>query len=372
MGTTAFVFALMVSVEPSGLEAILSGAMQSAHMQLARDARLDAAARCMLEGSVLSGKLEGTTIRYCAQREAVADNLLLPALVMHRSGKGLADMLTPFLRGEASKRDLTHHGAALMIHDGWAQLLFLGTQRRGELYIEPEVTAPGDTLMFHGALSVSHDHPRALLSSPRGRVHDIPLSVLSTDRRSFAGALRLPNEPGKYQLEIMGESANGPLVICNRALFVGQDAPAEPKPLVKVDEDPVVRMLSLINESRKAHGVPPVTLDDDLSAVAELHASALRQASYTKSYFAHDSPDGSASLPMRLWNAQIRYSEAAENLAESATVEDAHETLMASPGHRGSILNARYSTVGIGYVKQRLSTGDESVIVVVDFVRESL
>jgi uncharacterized protein YkwD len=75
---------------------------------------------------------------------------------------------------------------------------------------------------------------------------------------------------------------------------------------------------------------------------------------------------------MRLWNAQIRYSEAAENLAESATVEDAHETLMASPGHRGSILNARYSTVGIGYVKQRLSTGDESVIVVVDFVRESL
>ncbi len=370
MGTTAFVFALILSTEPSGLDAIVAGAMQSAQVRFERDERLDAAARCMLEGSVQSGKLEGSTIRYCAQRESVADNLLLPALVMHRGGKGLVDMLAPFLRGEASKRDITHHGAALMIHDGWAQLLFLGTQRRGELFIEPEVTEPGETLMFHGALGVSHEHPRALLSSPQGRVHAIPLNVLSTDQRSFAGALRLPNEPGKYQLEIMGDSANGPLVICNRALFVGQAAPVEPQPLVKVNEDPVVRMLTLINESRKAHGAPPVMLDDDLSAVAELHASSIRQASYEKSYFAHDSPDGSATLPMRLWQAQIRYTEAAENLAESATVEDAHETLMASPGHRGSILNARYSTVGIGYVKQKLSTGDESVIMVVDFVRE--
>ena len=70
---------------------------------------------------------------------------------------------------------------------------------------------------------------------------------------------------------------------------------------------------------------------------------------------------------MRLKDAHIRFSEAGENIAESATVEDAHESLMASPGHRASILSDKYRKVGVGVADCLLTTGDRCVYVVVDF-----
>ncbi|MCC6807359.1 MAG: CAP domain-containing protein [Deltaproteobacteria bacterium] len=365
-----------------GARRIVETAIAGNAAMLSGDDALDAAARCLLAASIDHGRLASAAIRHCAQKEGVADNVLLPALVMHRGARGLIDGAGQFLRGEVKKRGVTHYGSAIGIADGWAHLVILTTIRRGTLRVESDQDdpiqatlplVPGANVMFSGTLALDYDHPHALLSTPNGDVVHVPLSMLTPDGRTFAGAVRLPQQIGKCQLEIVAHSPTGPVVIANRALFVGRAPPEYPVPPMKSSDaldDPAQRMLSLINLTRAAHGLLPVALDPDLSAVAELHASAMQRASMFTTYFGHDAPDRTTTLSMRLWAAKIRYSEAAENLAESATVEDAHDTLLSSPGHRDSILNPRFMQVGIGFVKQRLSTGDESIVVVVDFVRE--
>ena len=70
---------------------------------------------------------------------------------------------------------------------------------------------------------------------------------------------------------------------------------------------------------------------------------------------------------MRVQDAGLPFDKLAENLAEAATPEDAHETLMASPGHRRNVLNPELRRVGIGMIPAQLCTGDNLWIVVVDF-----
>ena len=75
-----------------------------------------------------------------------------------------------------------------------------------------------------------------------------------------------------------------------------------------------------------------------------------------------------ATLGDRLRSAKISYIRAAENLSAAPTADDAHESLMGSPGHRKNILDPLLAEVGIGVVANPLSGGDPSYLFVVDFV----
>lgn len=106
------------------------------------------------------------------------------------------------------------------------------------------------------------------------------------------------------------------------------------------------RMLELINRDRRAEGLTPLLMDDELRQVARAHSREMFQLSY----FAHQSPR-TGSPTDRLKAAGIDYMIAGENLAYQPDVEIAHRELMNSPGHRKNLMSPLYKRVGVGVVR---------------------
>jgi uncharacterized protein YkwD len=106
-----------------------------------------------------------------------------------------------------------------------------------------------------------------------------------------------------------------------------------------------------LNEIRSAHGLPPLTLNTQLSAAAEQHTSEM----ITDGYFAHESHDGAA-----FWKRLGSYTNSAkhswgvgENLLWSAGEVESSEALklwMESPDHRANILSPDWRQIGIAAV----------------------
>ena len=119
-----------------------------------------------------------------------------------------------------------------------------------------------------------------------------------------------------------------------------------------VDEDRTtvaaqeLKMLELINEERAKAGVKPLLMKPELVRIARLKS----QEMIDKDYFNHTSPTYGDPFTM-MKKLGIEYGYAGENLAGNPSVENAHESLMASSGHKKNILNPNYTHVGIGIVE---------------------
>ncbi|MBC5991423.1 CvpA family protein [Pontibacter cellulosilyticus] len=115
---------------------------------------------------------------------------------------------------------------------------------------------------------------------------------------------------------------------------------AEPQPKLEA------RMLELINQERKTHGLRPLQPDTALRTVARQHSADM----FRRGYFSHYSPEGDDAAE-RIREAGIRFWVSGENLALAPSLSIAHQGLMNSPGHRANILQERYGRVGIGVLK---------------------
>lgn len=69
-----------------------------------------------------------------------------------------------------------------------------------------------------------------------------------------------------------------------------------------------------------------------------------------KNYFGHNSPTW-GGLAQLLAMGNVHYIYAGENLAGAYSAQAAHNSLMASAGHRANILNPHYGAVGVGAVR---------------------
>jgi uncharacterized protein YkwD len=132
-------------------------------------------------------------------------------------------------------------------------------------------------------------------------------------------------------------------------------APAQPVAPVDANFHPAVEYaaLEMINESRRQHGVQPLSMDESLRGATRAHSRDMAQ----RGFFAHVDPDG-RGLAERLRAAGIAFGYAAENLGWSAGyspldgVAANHTQMVAeiapNDGHRRNILNDRLRKVGIG------------------------
>ena len=103
------------------------------------------------------------------------------------------------------------------------------------------------------------------------------------------------------------------------------------------------KMLNLLNEDRARHGLPPLTLDPELSRLAQLKSNDMN----TNRYFAHESPTyGNAGQMLDAFHYDYR--GVGENIAHHANVEKAEAAFMSSDGHRRNILGSQWEKVGIG------------------------
>ncbi|MHB8842617.1 MAG: CvpA family protein [Candidatus Aquicultor sp.] len=114
---------------------------------------------------------------------------------------------------------------------------------------------------------------------------------------------------------------------------------------VEFDSGSEVYMLLLVNQERRVRGLRLLAFDPRLRNVARAHSMDMVR----NNFFDHKSP--TAGYPdERLIRAGIIFLADGENIAYSQDVDLAHSSLMASPGHRESILEPLFGKIGIGIV----------------------
>ena len=113
-----------------------------------------------------------------------------------------------------------------------------------------------------------------------------------------------------------------------------------------------VAVLNLVNKERKANGLKPLTLNKELSNVANIKSRDMIE----KGYFDHTSPTyGSPFDMMKKFN--ISYNTAGENIAMGQkTPSEVMNSWMNSSGHRANILNSTYTELGVGIQKDSNGT----------------
>ncbi len=121
------------------------------------------------------------------------------------------------------------------------------------------------------------------------------------------------------------------------------------------------RIFRLCNQARRQAGLKPLSLDARLNQAATQHSLEMDRLHY----FAHTSPVLEfATLAQRINTAGVYCLSSAENLHReqgylpSQAAENAVKAWLASPQHRGNLLNSRFNLLGLG-VSQK---GDQITI----------
>lgn len=105
----------------------------------------------------------------------------------------------------------------------------------------------------------------------------------------------------------------------------------------------VLRVVELVNEARAEAGLKPVALAEDVTAAAQVRAVEIVTS------FSHTRPNGTSCFTA-LEEAGVNYRGAGENIAwGQRTPEEVMAGWMNSAGHRANILNANFTTIGVGY-----------------------
>ena len=127
-------------------------------------------------------------------------------------------------------------------------------------------------------------------------------------------------------------------------LSLGALAPANASAAATADEQ---QMVNLVNQARSSAGLAPLVYDATLSSLARTKAQDMA----ANNYFSHTSPTYGSAFDM-MKKAGVQYLYAGENLAKATSVSSAHNSLMASSGHRANILSTSFDRIGVGIVTQ--------------------
>jgi hypothetical protein len=113
------------------------------------------------------------------------------------------------------------------------------------------------------------------------------------------------------------------------------------------------------NQKRQEQGLPPLTVNTQLSAAALAKA----QDMLDNQYWAHTSPTGKKPWDF-IKSANYHYKVAGENLARDFShTNDMMSAWMDSPTHRANILNDRYEQIGVALVYGKLEGFDTALVV---------
>lgn len=103
------------------------------------------------------------------------------------------------------------------------------------------------------------------------------------------------------------------------------------------------QVVALVNAERTKQGLSALTIDTKVQQAALVRAKESAQS------FSHTRPNGS-SFSTALTKAGVSYRRAGENIAYGqSTPQQVMNAWMNSSGHRANILNANYTTIGVGY-----------------------
>ena len=241
----------------------------------------------------------------------------------------------------------THYGLATFVKGGNMTTTLLLAHRGVTLnHPLPRQSEPGAWIPLQGDLLRGYFRPRVLISPPGGaRIVERPAW---TSERKVDTSIWFDAGPGVYGVEVVADSQYGPVVLNNAEVSVG--VPVSDLPITRlepggVDGPPAMALFRLVNEQRAAHGVAVLRLWPDLAAVAQDYAVELDD----KHVLVHATA-ASGNLATRLQTRGLRFTLAAENLADAVSPRQALAAFMASPGHKRNLLDPALTHVGVGVV----------------------
>jgi uncharacterized protein YkwD len=103
------------------------------------------------------------------------------------------------------------------------------------------------------------------------------------------------------------------------------------------------RMLALVNQVRQQNGLRALVMDPILQEAAREHSLDM----YQRHYFSHLTPDGKSPFD-RMRSHHAHFVTAGENIAFAPDVDQAYQSLQASPDHRANVLNPDFKCLGMG------------------------
>ena len=113
--------------------------------------------------------------------------------------------------------------------------------------------------------------PRLIIKSPPGQFGE---GRPKENNRHFNFEIKLDQGPGVYAVELVAESRYGPTVLLQHSIYVDVQPPALPTMKVRDKEgerqvmEPEIRLFSLINAHRVAHGLNPLRMNQTLNNLA--------------------------------------------------------------------------------------------------------
>lgn len=231
----------------------------------------------------------------------------------------------------------------------------------------PETVGAHDVITFDGSVAPGYRELALWLGRADGSVDHHALALSSSG--SFKATVPCGSQPGRQQVEIEAVGPTGPTTLANFPVWCGVAPPSAPPPALPSDAPALTasqaeqEIVKLINADRRAVGLPALTWDDRVAAVARSHSEEMKDTQVV----AHDSPRTGTGAD-RLRAAGIRTRSELENVGRGHSVAAVHAAFMASPSHRAAILSPVSTHVGIGIVYDQ--TDSDRVLYVTEmFIR---
>ena len=223
----------------------------------------------------------------------------------------------------------------------------------------PAASARGGAARVAARIDAAYRDPELVITSPDGRVHEAP----PARGRDLSGEVRCDAD-GRYQLEIVATGAVGPTVLANFPVYCGVSPPVVWQGGVGMQQgsaDPVVaeqEIVALVNRDRARAGLPPVTADARLAAIARAHCHDM----IDHDFVGHLSPRTGTAMD-RVRRAGLKPDIVFENVGRAYSPDQAESGFLGSPGHRGNLLDPRARRIGVGVVFGPEVTGTRPLFV---------
>jgi uncharacterized protein YkwD len=231
-----------------------------------------------------------------------------------------------------------------------SQWLVMLVARRFSMQEFPTAGDPGAVLPLLFRVDSEFEHVAVAITTTGGQVDFV--EVGQSDGWVVAG-VPLEERTGNQWIELLGYGPRGPQVLALFPVSVGRPPPKVWVGNSRGDESWIADIsqaesyaADLLARDRERFGLPILTRDPRLDGVARAHSSEMAASNY----FAHVSPV-TGSIVDRLAAIDYETLFAAENIAMSASLAEAQEGLMRSPGHRAAVLSTDATHFGVGVVR---------------------
>ncbi len=206
----------------------------------------------------------------------------------------------------------------------------------------------GQWLKLDAELAMRPREAQLVLLGPRG-LPDIRSGTIQGKTISQSFSL---DHPGTWLIQVVATVPGGPRPVVEAMVHVDAEPPrsfhSQPAPGEEAGRtgngDPS-RIERMANAARASEGVGRLRRDRRLDAIAQAHADAMRDARR----IGHDVGQGDPRA--RIEAAELPIRSAGENVAHADDLGRAHRALWSSPSHRGTLLHARFNSIGVGVAR---------------------